>query len=89
MYEQALERRDVAVRSMYRMYHNRLREDLFKLGLTEAQAIIAFADHPFPRSEHAVFETIKRCPEVAAAAERLLASYILIESDDRQKYYAR
>lgn len=89
MYDQALERRDVAVRSLHRMWHGRLREELLMLGLTEDQAVLAFSDQPYPRTERQVFETLRRCPAVAASAEQLLSYYILETSESRQEHYQR
>lgn len=86
-YEQALERRDVAIRSMYRMYHNKLRKDLVALGLSEADGAKAFQDQPYPKTERQVFETIQRCPAVMPVAEKLLAQYISNEWEDRKAHY--
>jgi hypothetical protein len=88
-YEQSLERRDVAIRSMWRMYHGNLRKELLALGLTSDEAALAFADQPNPRTEAQVFETIQRCPAVAVAAEKLVAQYIKNEWEDRKAHYER
>ncbi len=88
-YEQELERRDVAIRSMHKMWHSRLREELLALGLTRDQATLAFADQPFPRTERDIFDTIHRVPAVAPAAEKLIAHYVGETWESRQDYYRR
>ena len=87
MYDPSLERRDVAIRSLHRMWHNRLRGELLLLGLTFEQAEHAFADQAYPRTERHVFETISRCPETAPAVEQLIAKYILLHSEERRDHY--
>ena len=87
MYDPSLERRDVAVRALHRMWHNRLRDELGTLGLTKEQAVLAFEDQPFPRTERHVFDTIRRCPQVAFASEKLIAKYIFLTWEERRDYY--
>jgi hypothetical protein len=86
-YDQSLERRDVAIRSMYRMWHNKLRKDLLALGLSEADGAKAFQDQPYPKTERLIFDIIQRCPAVVPIAEKLLAQYISNEWEDRKAHY--
>jgi hypothetical protein len=86
-YEQGLERRDVAIRGLYRMYHGRLHGDLMRFGISPEEAAAAFENQPFPRTERDVFAAIRRCQKVAEVAEKLLAHYILLEWEDRKHWY--
>jgi hypothetical protein len=87
VYEQQLERRDVVLKSMWKMWNGRLRDYLAEYGLTEEQGVLAFQDQPFPRTEKQIFELIARCPAVMPVAERLLAHYIWTEGDTRKEFY--
>lgn len=89
MYDQSLERRDVAIRSMHRMWSGKLRRDLLALGLSEAEGATAFQDQPYPKTERLVFETIARCPAVVPVAEKLLATYIANEWEARKAHYQK
>jgi hypothetical protein len=87
MYDPQLERRDVVLRAMWRMWNGRLRENLAEYGLTEEQGVLAFQDQPLPRTERQVFEMIQRCPAVMPVCERLIAQYIWTEGDTRKEFY--
>ena len=89
VYDPQLERWDVVLRGMYRMWRGRLHEYLAQYGLTEEQGVLAFQDQPYPRTEKQIFELIQRCPAVLPVAQLLLAQYTWSEGDTRTEYYKK